>query len=293
MARADLVPRSLVYATDIDVLAPDRVVQRRGDHIVVRSPSNPAFYWGNFLLFDAPPQQGDRERWEALFAAAFADEPGVRHRAFGWDVTDGALGAAETELAPHGYLVEGMVGLVADAGGVIPHPRENREVEIHMLDPDGDEALWDGVVALQVAGRDPVFEEAPYRAFSTARNTEQRALFRAGRGAWHVAIDPASGEVVGSCGLVVTDGRGRYQAVDTAEAHRRKGICSRLVVEAARLSEQRFGTERFVICAEPDYHALGLYESLGFERRERSAGAHLMPPGDARDADSGPRGLED
>jgi ribosomal protein S18 acetylase RimI-like enzyme len=267
-----------VYATGIDVLGPDRIVERRDDHLVVRSPSNPAFYWGNFLLFDAPPAEGDRERWEALFDATFDDEPRVVHRAFGWDVTDAELGAAETELVPYGYDVEGVVGLVADAGGVVAHPRANREVEIRALDPDGDEALWDGVVELQVAGRDAVFAEEPYRAFSRARNADQRALFGAGHGAWYVALDPTSGEVVGSCGIVVTDGRGRYQAVDTAEAHRRKGICSRLVVEAARLSEERFGTERFVICAEPDYHALGLYEGLGFERRERSAGAHLMPP---------------
>ena len=250
------------------------------------------FYWGNYLLFDAPPEVGDRERWEALFDAEFADEPRVVHRAFGWDVTDGDRGAADTELVPHGYYVEGVVGLVADAGGVVAHGRANGEVEIRALDPDGDEALWEGVVALQVASRDPVFEEEPYRAFSRARNADQRALFRAGHGAWYVALDPVTGDVVGSCGIVVTDGRGRYQAVDTAATHRRRGICSRLVVEAARLSEERFGTERFVICAEPDYHALGLYESLGFERRERSAGAHLMPPGDAREADAGPTSSE-
>src|SRR5436305_1575138 len=75
-------PRSLIHATDLDVLPPDKVVERRDDHLVVRTPSNPAFYWGNFLIFDAPPAAGDAERWEAAFAAAFADEPRVRHRAF-------------------------------------------------------------------------------------------------------------------------------------------------------------------------------------------------------------------
>src|SRR4051812_23434282 len=60
------VPRSLVWATHIDVLGVDRVVERRDDHLVIRSPSNPAFYWGNLLLFDEPPQPGDVERWERL-----------------------------------------------------------------------------------------------------------------------------------------------------------------------------------------------------------------------------------
>src|SRR5262249_11306717 len=51
--RADpaVVPRSLVLATDLDVLAPDSVVERRDGYLLVRSPSNPTFYWGNFLLF--------------------------------------------------------------------------------------------------------------------------------------------------------------------------------------------------------------------------------------------------
>jgi ribosomal protein S18 acetylase RimI-like enzyme len=75
----------------------------------------------------------------------------------------------------------------------------------------------------------------------------------------------------------VTGGRGRFQVVDTALAYRRRGICSRLVVEAARRSTDRHGAERFVIAADPDYHALGLYESLGFRRKERVAGVCRWP----------------
>ncbi len=62
-------PSSLVRATDIDVLPPDRIVERRDDYLLIRSPTNPAHYWGNLLLFDEPPAEGDRVRWEQLFAA--------------------------------------------------------------------------------------------------------------------------------------------------------------------------------------------------------------------------------
>jgi predicted N-acetyltransferase YhbS len=65
--------------------------------------------------------------------------------------------------------------------------------------------------------------------------------------------------------------------VDTAAGHRRRGICSRLVVEAAHRAAQQFGAERFVIAADPAYHALGLYESLGFERAERVAAVFRQP----------------
>src|SRR3954471_8419405 len=88
------VPRSLVWATHIDVLGVDRVVERRDDHLVIRSPSNPAFYWGNLLLFDEPPQPGDVERWERLFAEVFSDEPRVRHVTLAWDGPPGRPPAA-------------------------------------------------------------------------------------------------------------------------------------------------------------------------------------------------------
>jgi hypothetical protein len=62
------VQRSLVFATDIDVLAIDHTVRRREDYLVVRSPSNPAFWYGNFLLFDGPPTAGDGELGAAVRA---------------------------------------------------------------------------------------------------------------------------------------------------------------------------------------------------------------------------------
>jgi hypothetical protein len=80
------VPRSLVWATDIDTLPIDRVVERRDGYLVVRSPSNPAHYWGTMLLFDRPPAAGDGERWEALFDEAVGDDPRVRRRTFAWDL---------------------------------------------------------------------------------------------------------------------------------------------------------------------------------------------------------------
>jgi ribosomal protein S18 acetylase RimI-like enzyme len=265
------VPRSLAFATDIDVLAIDRQVTPRDGYLAVRSPSNPAFWYGNFLLFDDPPGAGDRSRWERLFEREFSDEPRIRHRTFGWDRTDGEAGAARPEFARRGYDLESNVGLVATAGELSPHPRANRDVEIRPLDPSRggpDERLWDAVVELQVAGRDERIPEHEHREFSRIRQDELRALFDAERGAWYAALSP-DGELVASCGIVATGDRGRFQAVETAADHRRRGICSRLVVDAAAHAAGAHSLSTFVIVADAGYHALGLYESLGFKRRER------------------------
>jgi ribosomal protein S18 acetylase RimI-like enzyme len=275
-----VLPRSLVWATHIEVLPLDRVVARRDGYLVVRSPSNPTHWWGNQLLFDAPPLAGDAPRWESLFASEFADQQAVRHVTLAWDGVDGALGRAREDFVARGYRLDQAVGLIAEAERLHPHQRANREVVVRALDPAAgvEEELWEQVVELQVAGRDEHLSTETYRDYSRRRQAELRALFALGRGAWYVALDPGDGQVAASCGVVVTGGRGRYQHVETKATHRRRGICSRLIVEAAHRSARDHGARRFVIAADPEYHALGLYESLGFEPRERTAGVWLEPP---------------
>lgn len=271
-------PRSLVWASDHAVLGLDRIIERRDGYTVVRSPSNPTFHWGNLLLFDDPPAAGDGERWEEIFAAEFAAEPRVRHMTFAWDRTDGAQGAAVAEFGARGFQLEESVGLIARADELRPHRRANPEVRIHHLDPalGQDEELWRAVIELQVANRDPVHTEAGHRAFSTDWLGAHRERFRRGQGTWSLAITP-NGEIAASCGVVVLDGLARYQAVDTLEQFRRQGIASRLLADAGRNAIDRFGAERFVIVADANYHALGLYESLGFSRLERVFGVVRGP----------------
>ena len=272
-------PRSVGWSTSIDVLPLDSVVERRDGYLVVRSPSNPSHYWGNLLLFDDPPGEGDGSRWEALFAESFGDQPNVRHRTFAWDRIDDDIGAARGEFLDRGYDLDETVALLAHAAQLRPHPRQSSEVAVRALNSavGADMELWDAVVEIQVHGRDAGHDEETFRAFSRRRLDSLRALFRARRGAWYVALDRTTGTVVGSCGIVATAGRGRFQAVDTAAAFRRRGICSRLVVEAARLSAAEYDVARFVIVADLHYHALGLYESLGFERAEQLSGVCHWP----------------
>lgn len=279
MTALQRVPRSLVWATSIDVLPSDRTVTRRDDYLVVRSPGNPAHYWGNLLLFDEPPVAGDRSRWEALFAAEFGDEPRVRHRTFAWDRTDGAFGCAREEFLANDYVLDETIGLVARPDQLLEHPRANRDVDIRPLDPapGADAELWASVLDLQVAGREEGHAEADYRAFAEPWLAARRSHFNQGGGAWYAAIDPPSGVLAATCGIVVTGKRGRFQLVETRTDYRRRGICSRLVVDAAQHAARTFGAEQFVIAADVGYHALGLYESLGFGRAEHVVGVCRWP----------------
>ena len=256
-------------------------MRRVGDHLVVRSPGNPGHWEGNALVFDDAPRVGDGPRWEAAFDAAFADSSAVRHRIFSWDRTDGVEGAVAAEFTGRGYHLERDVGLLATPAELREHPDANREVEIRRLDPapGADAELWEGEIALGLANdaEDPV-GDLRFETFIRARQAERRALFRAGRGAWWVALDPVDGAVVAGCGVVATGVRGRFQAVSTAASHRRRGIARRLVAAAARDAAARYGLAELVIVADAEHHARGIYESLGFAARERVSSLWLAPP---------------
>jgi ribosomal protein S18 acetylase RimI-like enzyme len=244
----------------------------------VRSPTNPTYWWGNFLLFDEPPYGGDGERWERLFAEAFAEHPEVTHVALAWDRPDGEVADARTELVARGFELEVTAGLVATPDQIHPHPRGNADVEIVVLDPapGRDPELWEQVTELQLAQAPGAGGSDYHRAFLTARQVEWRGHFQAGNGCWYVALDDRA--VVGSLGIVVRDGRARYQMVDTAASHRRRGIATRLVVEGARHAASLHPIDTFVIAADPDYHAIAIYESVGFARSELVTGALRKPP---------------
>jgi ribosomal protein S18 acetylase RimI-like enzyme len=279
---AQLRPRSLVWATDIDVLPADRVVERRDPpdgpgHLVVRSPSNPGHYWGNFLVFDEPPQAGGGARFEAAFAAAF---PQASHRTLCWDVSEGEEGASRAEFLERGYRMMMNGGLIAHPEELVRHPRANREVEIRRLDPaaDADTLLWEGSLALDIVinnnDPDPIDD---YEPFARRRRQDLRELFSAGHGGWYVALDPESGSVVGACGVVATGPRGRFQSVATHPEHERRGICRRLVAQAGSDAAARHGLRDLVIVADTDGPAFGIYESLGFQARERAVGVWRRP----------------
>ena len=114
-----------------------------------------------------------------------------------------------------------------------------------------------------------------HRTFLRRRQQALWELFRHDRGAWYVALlDDAP---VGSLGVVVTGGRARYQSVDTAQTHRRQGLARRLIADAAAHVHAHNRIEQLVIVADPAYHAIGIYEELGFRRLELVIGALLKP----------------
>jgi hypothetical protein len=65
---------SLGFRTDLMVLALGGSEIEHGErHVVVRTPANPTFWWGNFVLFADPVGPGEIPERLALFADAFPE----------------------------------------------------------------------------------------------------------------------------------------------------------------------------------------------------------------------------
>ena len=62
----DPSPLPARWATDLTVLeASGSHVERHDDHLVVRTPRNPGYHWGNFVLVTDPSASDDAARWLA------------------------------------------------------------------------------------------------------------------------------------------------------------------------------------------------------------------------------------
>lgn len=246
--------QSLGYRSDLMLLGlQGSVVVDRGDHLVIRTPENPGFHWGNFVLAD---QTWVNRPLSDLVAVFHAEHPQAGHLALGVDGVEGLVWA-DDELAECGLEVERSVVMAATEVHAPAHP--HAEAVCRMLDSDAD---W--AAALDLHASEPgTFDPAENRDFTERRMTARREQQGAGLGGWFGAF--IDGEMV--CGLgLFTDGSGlgRFQDVMTVVSARGRGLASTLVHHASRVGIRAYGIRELVMVADPDYAAIRIYRSLGF-----------------------------
>lgn len=262
--------RSLALATDLSILrlGGARVTERDG-YEVVRTPEQPTFYYGNFLLFPAAPGLGDFERWTGCFRAEFADDPEVRHMTFCWDDPEGRTGSGQP-FQDAGFACD--TSAVLTASSVHPPPRPLNELRVRPLAGNAD---WHGARACLASARDEQHEAASHDTFLLRGMRARRAMVESGAGQWYGAF--LDGVIVGTLGIFVEDGVGRFQSVVVSPSARRRGVCGTLVHAAARHALDELGATRLVMVADPEDVAIRVYRSVGFEDAERQASLCRFP----------------
>ena len=216
--------RSLALTTELALAATRGRIIDRGDYLVVETPDDPGYYYGNLLVMPAPPQVGEVAFWTRRFHDHFPD--------------------AEHELVAAGFTLEPSIVMVADAIAAAP-----AALPVRPLVPDEitEELAW------ALADR----HDEPYRQFLQRRAAWQRQLVVRGTAAFWGAFDGA--RLVASLGLVELGTLGRYQDVQTLPAYRNRGLASALLHASARAAS----VERVVVlAAKGDLYARAGFRQL-------------------------------
>jgi len=257
-------PRSLGLRSDLMLRAFNGEVTDWSGAICVRTPSNPTFRWGNYMVFSQPPAPGDLAVWTGAFRAAVGGPPRINHLAFTWDSPDGDEGAL-AQFIDCGF--ERFRVWVMTATQLRDPRTVNHACELRALAGDTDfEELVALLVAQNAALPDDEREGAGHEEFARRHVGHLRQMVEAGWGTWFGAF--IAGQLVSSLGVFVRDGLGRFQMVDTHPQFRRRGLAGTLLVHAGRYAQRELGARELVITADADDVAKDLYVSVGFTTTE-------------------------
>ena len=259
-------PRSLALTTELALAVTRGRITDRGDYIVVETPDDPGYYYGNLLVLPAAPQVGEVGYWTRRFTEELGKNPAIRHVTLWWDGITGDAGARD-ELLAAGFTIETSVVMSASEATEVVLP----SIGVHPLDPD--QVLETAELAWAVGDR----HDERYREFLQRRATWHRDLVARGTATFWGVHD--NGALVASLGLVTLGTVARYQDVQTAAAYRRRGYAGALLAAAAHDAFSRpGGPTQAVIIAIPGSDAERVYTRVGFRAVERTASACRYPP---------------
>jgi ribosomal protein S18 acetylase RimI-like enzyme len=260
--------KSLGYQTDLIFARFSGEIIDKGDYTVIRTPSNPTFWYGNYVLFPKPPEAQDITRWMDISKLEFPDS---KHCVIGFDSVGGELGSAR-DFEKLGFDV--IETVVMTASQVHAPPKVNTDAECRPILTSED---WEQAIALRIECNDD-HEPEGYKLFIRRKMLDYQRMTEAGLGNWWGAF--LKGKMVSSLGLFLEHGVGRFQSVETHADYRRLGLCGTLVHTAAKHALETLNARVLVMCADPEYHAARIYESIGFKPSETQMALERPPQED-------------
>jgi GNAT superfamily N-acetyltransferase len=239
------------WETDLAILRHSgSLIEECEDHLVIRSPHNPDYHWGNFILVTNSSLVNASDRWLQTFADAFPEATWI------------AIGLPQYPESANNWATPGIEIERMDVLKAIEqpsYPQISSEYDSRNLE-GGD---WDLLLAREISENKKSGEhdaQSFERYISNAiRGYEE--LCRRGLAAWFGAFH--NSELVADLGIVLCGETARYQSVQTDENHRRNGLASHLLGKAANWAGQK-GCTSWVIVTESTNDAGRIYRKAGF-----------------------------
>jgi len=252
--------RSLALQTELALAATRGTVTDRGDYIVIATPDDPGYYYGNLLVLPAAPQVGEVAYWTRRFGDELGKNPAIGHVTFWWDGVTGDAGATD-ELAAAGFSIERSMVMTAEPGDVAS---ATPPLPIRAL--AADEVIATAKLAYEVGDR----HDETFRTFVERRAAWGRSLVERGLATFYAAFD--GDQPIASLGLVRLGDIARFQDVQTLEPYRGRGIATSLLAAAAANT-----STRLAIVAQGGSAGERVYERAGFVTAELTVSACRYP----------------
>lgn len=257
--------QSLGYKSELIFTSFDGSVEDRGTYLVVKTLTNPNYFWGNLLIFERPPQKGDLQEWIQIFKSEFPD-PRIYHITLAWDSSDVSIGDV-SEFLEAKFELEDKAVLTTRS--VKPPPKFNSHLEIRTLQTQQE---WDEMIKVQVLAAHDHLPKEEWEKFYKSQSIRYRKMSESGLGNWFGGF--LDGRLVSGLGIFHRDGIGRFQTVCTDPQFQRQGLCGTLVYRASQHALSEYKLSQLVMCADPGYHAIKIYESVGFEQQQLEHGVY-------------------
>jgi ribosomal protein S18 acetylase RimI-like enzyme len=255
--------KSLGYKTDLIFTSLDGEILNRGSHLVIKTLSNPNYFWGNLVIFESAPKRGDLFHWKALFKSEFTD-PAIYHMTFAWDKEE--IGEIE-EFLKEGFSLEKALVLTATRKDICLPLKHHPNVQIRPLKSESE---WEETLQIQIACGGGALSKYEWEKFYRSQGSRYQKLIATGKGQWFCAV--LESRIVGGLGIFQDGDMGRFQIVSVHPKYQRQGICGSLVYESAKYAFEKMQISKLVMVADEEYHAAKVYESVGFRQTEKIYG---------------------
>lgn len=249
------------WKTDLDILAlTGSNITNHEDHLVVKTPHNPDYHWGNCILVFDRTHINDAQKWVNIFNQEFPEKDWL---AVGLPVMPQDTSAWEK----YGIQLEQLDVLSTNAR---PNQVQAPEGYVTRSFLDSD---WEHLTQREIADgiSEGNYPKEAIESFVLETNATRRKLCEKGDAAWFGVFD--GDLLVSNLGIIRCGSTGRYQSVETLATYRRKGLASHLLGVAANWSEEN-GCDNWVIVTQETNDAGRVYRRAGFQADLASVNAH-------------------